>query len=296
MPETTVPLTDQNTAMSYSQSADERRMSRIAESMLDILELAGGRYRSINNFTVKKSSLLPAFHRIGVNASMVSDTSKSENAKFIDWERLLSYHPDSLTDLEFTEQYLVQELTTLNCFSENALIELTRAAGWYLEQEDAIAEDLEKDIRRRVEGWRTRLNRSYWWVSALAFVLLFLATTYDPTGKSSWELNGLQLGLAGLGFLIPAILWALIALRAVRFHASSLMGNFGEDGDSKKIDQAIALLRNKRRNVLAMQRTSNLTAEVIKLLPFLKQQRRLYFVAQIVSCVWLAFLIALLIW
>ena len=295
MSEATVPLTDQNTAMSYSQSTDERRMSHIAESMLDILELVEGRYRPISNFTAKKSSLLSAFHRIGINASMVSDASKSENAKFIDWERLLSYHPDSLADAKFTEQYLVQELTAPN-FSENALIELTRAAGWYLKQEDAIADDLEKDIRRRVEGWRTRLNRSYWWISALAFVLLFLATTYDPTGKSSWELNGLQLGLAGLGFLFPAILWALIALRAVRFHASSLAGNFGEDGDSRKIDQEIALLRNKRRNVLAMQRTSNLTAEVIKLLPFLKQQRRLYFVAQIVSCVWLAFLIALLIW
>ena len=281
--------------MSYSQSAEERRISRIAESMLDILELAGGRYSPINNFTVKQSSLLSAFHRIGVNASMVSDTSKSENAKFIDWERLLSYHPNSLTDAKFTEQYLVQELTAPN-FSGKALIELTRAAGWYLEQENTIADDLEKDIRRRVEGWRTRLNRSYWWVSALAFVLLFLATTYDSTGKSSWELNGLQLGLAGLGFLLPAILWALIALRAVRFHASSLVGNFGEDGDSKKIDQTIALLRNKRRNVLAMQRTSNLTAELIKFMPFLKQQRRLYSAAQIVSCVWLAFLIALLIW
>ena len=276
-------------------SPDEARMNSIALSMMEILELAGGRHRVIREFDDKRNSFLSLFHKIGTLSTMVSEDSKSSNSKHINWQRLAGYHPDSLPAERFTEDYLANEISS-ECFTEPAIEEMGRAAGWYLGQENAIADDLEKDIRRRVEGWRTRLNRSYWWVSAIAFVLLFLATTYDPTGKSSWELNGLQLGLAGLGFLLPAILWAFIALRAVKFHASSLVGDFGEDGDSKKIDQTIALLRNKRRNVLAMQRTSNLSAEVIKLMPFLKQQRWLYSAARIVSCVWLAFLIALLTW
>ena len=260
-------------------SPDETRMNSIALSMMEIMELTGGRHRDIREFGDKRDSFLSLFHKIGTLSTMVSEDSKSSNSKHINWQRLTGYHPDSLQAERFTEDYLANEISS-ECFTEPAIAEMGRAAGWYLEQEHQLISDLEAELRERTEGWRMRVNRSYWWMASLGFILLFLGTT-SSSSEISWALTGGELGLAALTFLAPTAVWAWIVLSAPRLEAYRMSGRL--DGFAEG-----------RRNPIVRQRRYNLTQYIAALLKFIKKQRGLYKSAQSISAAWLIFLIVLL--
>lgn len=269
-------------------SPDEARMNSIALSMMEILELAGGRHRAIREFGDKRDSFLSLFHKIGTLSTMVSEDSKSSNSDHINWQRLTGYHPDSLPAERFTEDYLANEISS-ECFTEPAIAEMGSAAGWYLEQEHQLISDLEAELRERTEGLRMRVNRSYWWMASLGFILLFLGTT-SSSSEISWALTGGELGLAALTFLAPITVWAWIVLSAPRLDAYRMSGYLDSDGNSETLDR----FAKGRRNPIARQRRHNLTQYIAALLKFLKKQRGLYKSAQSISAAWLIFLIVLL--
>lgn len=269
-------------------SPDEARMNSIALSMMKILELAGGRHRVIREFGDKQDSFLNLFHKIGTLSTMVSEDSKSSNSKHINWQRLAGYHPDSLPAERFTEDYLANEISS-ECFTESAIAEMGSAAGWYLEQEHQLISDLEAELRERTDGWRMRVNRSYWWMASLGFILLFLGTT-SSSSEISWALTGGELGLAALTFLAPIAVWAWMALSGSRLEAYHMSGRLDSDGKSETLDR----FAKGRRNPIVMQRRHNLTQYIATLLKFLKKQRYLYKSAQAISAAWLIFLIVLL--
>ena len=269
-------------------SPDEARMNSIALSMMEILELAGGRHRAIREFGDKRDSFLSLFHKIGTLSTMVSEDSKSSNSDHINWQRLTGYHPDSLPAERFTEDYLANEISS-ECLTEPAIAEMGRSAGWYLEQEHQLISDLEAELRERTDGWRMRVNRSYWWMASLGFILLFLGTT-SSSSEISWALTGGELGLAALTFLAPTTVWAWIVLSAPRLDAYHMSGHLDSDGNSETLDR----FAKGRRNPIVRQRRQNLTQYIVALLKFLKKQRGLYKSAQSISAAWLIFLIVLL--
>ena len=218
---------------------------------------------------------------------MVSEISRSSNSDHINWQRLQGYHPDSLPAERFTEDYLANEMSS-ECFAESAITEMGSAAGWYLEQELQLINDLETELRERTDGLRMRVNRSYWWMASLGFILLFLGTT--SSSEISWALAEGKLGLAALTFLIPVAIWAWIVLSALRLKAYHMSGILDSDGNSKTLDK----FARGRRNPIARQRRYNLTQYIATLLKFLERQRYIYKSAQTISAIWLIFLIVLL--
>lgn len=271
-------------------SPDEARMSDIALSMMEILELAGGRHRIIREFGKKRANFLNLFHKIGILSEMVSESSRSSNSDHINWQRLRGYHPDSLPAKRFTEDYLANEISS-ECFAEPAVTEMGRAAGWYLDQEHQLISDLEVELRERTDGWRMRVNRSYWWMASLGFILLFLGTT-SSSSEISWALTGGELGLAALTFLAPIAVWAWIVLSAPKLDAYRMSGHLDCDGNSETLER----FAKGRRNPVVRQRRHNLTQYIAALLRFLKKQRSLYKLARAKSAAWLIFLIVLLAW
>lgn len=253
-------------------------MSDIIRSMMKILELAGGRYSKLPNFNAVRSELLLEFHKIGVLSVLVTAATKGNLEEHITWEQFNAYHPNSLSDVEFTMEFAMAEIKS-SLFSEKAIKEMAQGAGWFLEQERELYNNIQTNLREKHEGWRMRVGRAYWAMAVLGFLLIFAATISGS--EIWWSLDAGQLAAAALAFLVPTCFWAWIVLRPVKL------------GPYVMEDETVSQLVEGRRNPIARQMRLDLTVSRREFSDFLDKEDKVYKISLAISSLWAIFLIGL---